>query len=88
MEGKEAAEFILDILHDTPTEKICRYYPEEEQECLYKIEDEDGGNWCNNCPCWHAKVSTETGAQNIYQKHPGATALHASLLKDLYHEDN
>lgn len=85
MEAKEAAELILDILHDIPTEKMCRYSPE--QACHYKIEDENGTNWCNNCCFWHAKITTETGAQNIYQKHPGATALHASLLKDLYEEE-
>ena len=84
MSDKEVAEAILGILHDFPTEKKCRYFPE--QECLYKKEDEDGVNWCNNCVCWHGKVHKDTGAETIYHKHPGATALHASLLKGLYEE--
>ena len=76
-------ENILEILHDVPTETLCRYFEEEEQECLYKKEDEHGSNWCNNCVCWHVKVGNDTGVKTIYHKYPKASALHASLLKEI-----
>lgn len=84
---KETAEFILNILHDVPTEGICRYFEDEKQKCLYKREDEGGSNWCNNCVCWHGYVGLNTGAKTVYHKHPGTSALHASLVKDLYTDE-
>ena len=81
-DSKETAEFILNMLHDTPRKPDCRYY--SGQECLYEYEDEEGLNWCNNCVCWHTKVASETGAETIYHKYPNATALHASMLKEVY----
>ena len=80
----KAVHGVLDILHDVPTEKVCRYF--SEQECLYPGEDEHGKNWCNNCVCWHIKVGTDTGVETIYHRYPKATGLHASMLRSLYEE--
>lgn len=84
VEIKDAVSSILGMLHDMPTEGICRYFEDLEQECIYLKEDENGINWCNNCVMWHLKVNKDTGVETIYNKHPNAAALHASLLRDLY----
>ena len=85
---KDTAEFILNVLHDLPTEEVCRYFINEDQQCLYKKEDDYSENWCNNCACWHIMIENATGAKTVYSKHPNATGLKASMLKSLFEEED
>ena len=79
-------EYILEILHDLPTEDKCRYY--SVQECLYVKEGDNGLNWCNNCFYWHKHIAGIFGVGTVYEGKPkGCRVMHASLVKDLYEKD-